>query len=123
MKQLPYFLVPLFAFLVSCDTNPKKERIEKIEADSLIANVDRFLGKKVEIQGTIVHICGVSRKKMKLKSDGAQVLKIIPSGSLHSFDTSLYKKRVSIVGQVQKSQITLSDLEIKEKNKIGRAHV
>lgn len=123
MKPLLVFLLTLIAFIESCKTNQQKPGMEKIDADSLVSNIDQYVGKMVETRGTVVHICGVSQKKMKLRSSNGQVIKIVPMDSLQYFDTSLCKKKVTIIGKVQKSQILLCDLDIKERERALLCHI
>jgi len=76
-----------------------------ISADSLINNVDTFQDMLVTIDGTIIHVCGVDSRKMKLKTEMGQIIKIVPKTADASFDRSYLKHTVKVYGVVYQEKI------------------
>ena len=85
--------------LSGCKLKPVADRFVKVDGDLLISNIDKYDNSYVEIEGTAVHICGVDRKKIKLKTDNGEYIKIIPSKSITEFDKDLYNSVIKISGK------------------------
>jgi hypothetical protein len=64
------------------------QAIARISADSVIANIDAYRNRKIEVEGLIIHVCGVDGRRMKLQTDHGAILKIVPADSLAAFDES-----------------------------------
>ena len=95
---------------------------EFIPADSLIINIDKYVNTKIETEGIIAHVCGVDGKKMKLMSDGKEVIVVIPHDTA-SFDYSLNRKRIKVYGLVKEERIDKSYIDEKEEKKVLLCHV
>jgi len=95
----------------------------RVSGVSLISGIEKYRDTKVEIEGYIVHICGVDGKKMKLMTDSGEIIKIIPKDSLGSFDESFYKKRVKVQGIVKESRIEKSEIDKIEKDVALLCHI
>jgi hypothetical protein len=102
---------------------PTTQAIARISADSLIANVDAYRDRKVEVEGLIIHVCGVDGRKMKLQTDHGAILKIVPADSLAAFDESFYKKRVRVRGIAGESRVDSASIERMEKDKTLLCHI
>lgn len=105
MKTKVLTIVIIIPLIISCNSQPANQKITKVDSDSLITHIDKYLDSKVEIEGTIVHICGVDGKKMKLKTDSGEIIKIVSQDSLETFSKDLCKKRLKIHGIVKESRI------------------
>ena len=116
MKNKILTIIALIAIFYSCNNQPKEELV-KISADNLVENIDKYCDKKVEIEGTIVHICGVDGKKMKLKTEKGTCVKIIPNNVIGKFDKNLYKKKVRVQGVVSERRFKKPYIDRAEKNK------
>lgn len=95
----------------------------RIESDILIDNHDRYLNKRVETEGVIVHICSVDGKKMKFRADNGAIIKIVSSTQGHSFKKSLYKKRVVVKGVLRVNRINKDYIDKAEKKKTLLCHI
>lgn len=114
----------LFAFLlvlsfVGCST-PNAERVL---ADSLIANSQKYLGKTVEIEGTVVHVCGANAQKMKLKTEKGSVIMIAASAKIPAFSRKLSGERIRVVGLVRESVVDSVSVSKAEKQKSLLCHI
>lgn len=113
----------LLILLICCNNKYINQKITKVNADSLIINIDKYCKTKVEIEGIIIHICGVNGKKMKLKTDYGEIIKIVPLDSMISFDNSFYKKRIKVQGTVKEYRIEKSYIDKIEKEKTLLCHI
>lgn len=86
-------------------SNRSYAQVEKVPADSVAAHASRYVGKTVEVEGTVAHMCGVDGKKMKIKTVGGAELKVIPSATLYDFDFALNGKRVKVIGVVKETRL------------------
>jgi hypothetical protein len=123
MKFKIFIIVLTVQLLISCNSQSSNQRITKVNSDSLITHIDKYLDSDVEIEGTIVHICGVDGKKMKLKTDGGEIIKIIPQDSLKTFSKDLYNKRLKIHGIVKESRIENTLIDRIEQEKTLLCHI
>lgn len=117
MKNKILILTTFLTILFSCANKQKSKEIVKISADNLVENIDKYCDKKVEIEGTIIHICGVDGKKMKLRTENGTCIKITPNDSINKFAKNLYKKKVKIQGVVSESRLKMPYIKSAEKNK------
>jgi len=113
----PKFIPSLvfISFLFGCTSPNTHNGIKEVNADELVENIDAYIDSRLVTEGTIVHICSVDGKRMKLKTDRGVIIKIVPFDPTQSFDTLFYKKRVAIQGVVKESRI--SDTMIAEQEK------
>ncbi len=123
MKLRILIITLSMGLLVCCNSLPSNQEVTKLAADSLIINIDKYCKTKVEIEGVIVHICGVDRKKMKLKTERGAIIKIVPQDSLNSFDKSFFKKKIKVQGIVKESRIEKSYIDKMEKERTLLCHI
>lgn len=107
---------------VSCGGRTASAQPGYVPADSLIANIDRYVDARVETEGVIAHVCGVDRKKMKLLSESGAVIAVIPHGTA-SFDRSLNRKRVKVYGLVKEVRLGEQYIAEREAEKALLCHV
>ena len=117
MKQSIATLTLLAALLIGCNSSKSTDDIAKVETDSLIAHVDKYHNTSVEVEGTVVHICGVDGKKMKLKTAGGASIKVVYTDSLMRFDTAFYNKRVRVLGVLKETRLYKPYIDSMEKSK------
>ncbi|MGE0077102.1 MAG: hypothetical protein AB7S48_04500 [Bacteroidales bacterium] len=101
MRNLLFLLLLGFG---SCSSS----KVELVQADLLVTNIDQYCGKRVAIEGVIIHICGVDGTKMKLRTDGGAIVKVVTSKNIPFFDGKFYKKRIRVQGLVQESRVDSS---------------
>ncbi|PKP05390.1 MAG: hypothetical protein CVU11_00355 [Bacteroidetes bacterium HGW-Bacteroidetes-6] len=95
----------------------------ELPADSLVANIEHYDGQHIETEGLVVHICGVDGKKLKLSTDGGEIIKVVPFDSLGSFDKSLYGKRIKIQGVVKEYRVVKSKIDSLKREKSLLCHI
>jgi len=102
---------------------PASPAFTKLPADSLVAHIDKYRDTGVEVEGLVVHICGVDGKKMKLMTANGSIIKIVPRDSSDSFDKSFYKKMVKVQGIAKESRIERSYVDKMEREKALLCHI
>jgi hypothetical protein len=116
-----------FSFLLvihSCNTrNQNSLQALPVIADSLITNIGQFDNKYIATEGSVVHICGVDGRKMKLKTDIGRMIKIVPADSGGFFNKDLLQKRVRIYGIVKEFRLDTSTINKMENEKSVLCHV
>jgi hypothetical protein len=95
-----------------------------VDSDSLVAGIDRYAGRKIETCGTIIHVCGVDGKKMKLRTAGDFKIKVVPGEGMSAFDAGTYKdKYVKVRGLVRETRIDEKYIEKMERERKVLCHV
>ena len=106
MRYVTIGLCLIVALTVSCTKKNGVTSFTKLNADSLIVNIEDYNHTLVEVEGLVVHICGVDGKKMKIKTESGASIKVVYADSLLKFDTALYNKRVRVYGKVVETRLT-----------------
>lgn len=123
MKKTFLQIVILTLVLGSCN-NPKSNlRVEKVNADTLLESIDNYLNRKIEIEGYIVHVCGVDGMKMKLKTVNEEIIKIVPLDSNLRFDGSFYKQNICVQGIITESKLEKHRIDSLENEKTLLCHI
>ena len=122
--KINYLIIStILILLLSCNNFKTNKEVKNIPADSLVINIDQYLDKMVVTEGIIKHVCGVDKKKMKLKTEEGNIIKIIHQDSLHYFDKSLNKKKIRVQGIVKETRIEKSYIDNVEKEKTLLCHI
>jgi hypothetical protein len=108
---------------VCCVKSLNGQGFTKVSADSLISGIDKYNNTKVEVEGQVVHICGVDGRKMKLMTEAGGIIKIVPKDSLDNFDESLYKQRIKVQGIAKELRIEKSYIDNLEKDRTLLCHI
>ena len=123
MKKIFLLTVLLTAVLLSCDYSKTKQGFEKVNADFVLNNIEDYLNCKIEIEGFIIHVCGVDGEKMKLKTANGETIKIVPLDSNLRFDGSYYKKSICVQGEITESRLEIHLIDSLEKEKTLLCHI
>ena len=125
LSMKPKFIPSLvfISFLFGCTSPNTHNGIKEVNADDLVENIDAYIDSRLVTEGTIVHICSVDGKKMKLRTDNGAIIKIVPFDLAEKFDSLLYKKRVIIHGVVKESRISDAMIAEKEQAKVLLCHI
>lgn len=129
MKKLFYLLIPAM-FFFACNNAETKKEDEKccdktkecngtsckdvIKVDSLIANIDSFVGKEVKVGGLCTHVCEHSGKNIFLnspKNDSIMILGKAGEG-IDKFDKNLVGKHVMLIGTLKSVEVENEDVEV-----------
>lgn len=121
MKIRLLILTITTTILVCCSN--KRQNLTKVSADELVAKIENYCDNRVETEGTIVHICGVNKKKMKLITTNGSTIKIVPQDTLACFDRSLYKKKIKVSGIVKEQRIGKKHIDKLGKEKTILCHI
>ena len=111
------------ALSLGCSNALTSPVFKKVPADSLVANIDEYHDTRVEVEGLVVHVCGVDGKKMKLMTESGAIIKIVPRDSSDSFDKSFYKKMVKVKGVAKESRIERSYVDKMERERALLCHI
>ncbi|MDR0438568.1 MAG: hypothetical protein LBH22_09825 [Bacteroidales bacterium] len=87
-----------------------------VDAKDVIEQVEKYIGKFVETEGKIIHVCGVDRKKIRLFVENVGSINIIPENPNTTFDYDLNQKEVVIVGIVKEIRIEKNRIDEMEQN-------
>jgi hypothetical protein len=123
MKTGFSIIVLAAALSLGCGDAPASPASARVPADSLVAHIDRYRDARVEVEGLVVHICGVDGRKMKLVTAGGAIIKIVPRDSSGSFDRSFYKKMVRVRGIAKESRVERSYVDRMESEKALLCHI
>lgn len=123
MNKKLLLLVLLMLFYLCGNSQDIIPNVEKVNADSLINHVENYLDKKIEIEGSVVHVCGVDGKKIKLKTKGGEIIKIVPLDSTLHFDKSYNGKTVIVQGKITQYKLEKVLVDSLEKAKTLLCHI
>ena len=135
MKKL-FLLMIISAFLFSCGNNENKtkkeqtkqatQEIVKLNVDEFLAKASDYVGKKIELTGTVNHVCKHGAKRLKLMGTNPEELIKVESGDkIGKFDVSLEGSDVCVKGIVKELIINedyIAQLESKVKNTENKEH-
>lgn len=123
MKQSLFWIALIVIALQSCNTNIMHQTPLTVNADSLIKSVNQFENTLIQTEGTILHVCGVDRKKAKLKTPGGEIIRLDVSDSIPIFDKSLTNQKVRVQGYASEFRIYESYIDSLAKTKSLLCHV
>jgi hypothetical protein len=104
--------------------NVPTQKNVKVDADSLIPDIETYTEKNVEIEGDVIHICPVNGKKIKLKTAQGNIIKIVPDETaLQKFDKSLNQKHIHVTGQVSEERVDHDRILQYAKNQTLLCHI
>jgi hypothetical protein len=123
MKLYLLNLILLITLLIGCKNRNTATETITLVADTLIANIDKYVDRYVETEGTIIHVCGATWRKLKLKTESGEIIKIEPLDSTALFDESYYKNRILVRGIVHETRLDRSYIDSMEIEKTLLCHV
>ena len=95
----------------------------QLNADVLVSQIDKYNQQIVQIEGTIIHVCGVDQKKMKLKTADGNIIKIVSGKSNILFDKTYHGKKISVTGKAEETRIPKTKVEELEKKGVLLCHI
>ncbi len=119
MKNYLFIIALIALFVTSCE-NSNKEADSKKVADNMtiveqitpvsVANFEGkagdFVGKKIELTGTVDHICKHGGQRLFLVSENSDArIKITPDEEIAAFNAELVGNNIVIVGIVEEQRI------------------
>ena len=109
--------------LLGCNNLSLGQEIEKVNADLVLSNIANYKNSKIEIHGYIVHVCGVDGKKMKLKTENGEIIKLVSNDSTLKFDSQYHRKNVCVQGKINETRIEKQTIDNFEKEKTLLCHI
>ncbi len=110
--------------VIACKhTSSQQAQNLTIQVDSLLLTPERYVGKEVSIEGTVVHVCPVNGLKMKLRGDTGGFVKVVFGSGFERFDKSLNHKRVKVIGHVTVTYTTLAYVDSIVQQKTILCHI
>jgi hypothetical protein len=98
-----------------CDNEMCKDMCkDMITVDSLLANIDSFVGKEVKVCGQCIHVCQHSGKNIFVANPENDSILIIGKANdeLGTFATELENKHVILYGVLKSVEVENSDPEV-----------
>ena len=117
MKSIKFFFVLLVPFFIGCSEKQNKSadsndpgQLEAAEVilhvDDLMTDPDAYVGKVIELEGLVTHVCKHSGKRLHLTSPASnQMVRVEATGDITQFERELEGSDVRITGLVQKQVI------------------
>jgi hypothetical protein len=113
MKSIEYILFIFVVLLSACHEksgntgaveNQETAAVESvILVDELLSDPDTYVGKVVEIEGLVTHVCKHSGKRLHLTSTASnEMIRVEATGDIRQFERELEGSDVRIQGKVQK---------------------
>lgn len=97
-------------------------------AQSTVSTIDlknhpeKWVGKKITIEGKVLHVCPVKGQKMKLLADDDVIIKVLPGKACTQFEHSLNNCKVKVEGIINEERITRAQIDAME-NPYGLCHI
>ncbi len=118
MKKYLLILTVIALFATSCENAQKKENsnnnndvviVDEIATISIVDFNDKvgdFVGKKIQLEGTVDHICKHGGQKLFLVSDQSETrIKVTPDEEIAAFNAELEGDKIVLVGIVEEQRI------------------
>jgi len=123
MKKLFYLLIPAMFFFACNNTETKKTDDEccdkemckdMITVDSLLANIDSFVGKEVKVCGQCIHVCQHSGKNIFVANpDNDSIMILGKAGEkIEKFDSELMDQHVIMTGVLKSVEVESDEPEV-----------
>ncbi|MCL2289901.1 MAG: hypothetical protein FWC34_04255 [Bacteroidetes bacterium] len=116
MKSFFTFITVAFLCMQSFSQDNPFFKAEYVEAKDIIEQLEIYIGKTIETEGKIVHVCGVDKKKMKLFVEDVGSINIIPEDAETAFDYNFNQKEIRVVGVVKEIRISKERVGEMEEN-------
>jgi len=106
------FIIALSVLLASCGTRSDKPQQEDISGMAVLTVSDfdslagQFIGKEIQIEGLVDHVCRQSGKRMFLvQPEGEGRVKVVTGETIPSFDVALEGNEVIVKGIVDELRV------------------
>jgi RecJ-like exonuclease len=92
--------------IASCGNEKTTEKAVQLTVASITADAGAYVGKKVTVSGTVVHVCKHGGKRMFIIGDEPEPrFKITAGANVGAFDVALEGSEVSVTGVVQEQKV------------------
>jgi len=98
--------------IASCGKKEATENLPQLTVAQLTADAGEYVGKKVSVSGTVVHVCEHGGKRMFIIGDQPEPrFKITAGTSVGGFDLTLEGSNVQVSGVVQEQKVDAAFLD------------
>ena len=117
MKSIKFLFFVILSLLIACNEKPgdKSSSAENTDTevvetvvlvDDLMNDPDAYVGKVIELEGLVTHVCKHSGKRLHLTSAATnKMVRVEATGDINQFERELEGSDVRIKGLVQKQVI------------------
>lgn len=117
MKSIKFLFLVFISLFFACNEkpassgssadNPDAEVVEAVVlVDDLMSDPDAYVGKVIELEGLVTHVCKHSGKRLHLTSSATnEMVRVEATGDINQFERELEGSDVRITGLVQKQVI------------------
>jgi len=117
MKSIKFLFLVLISLFFACNEKPGSSGssadnadVEVIETvvlvDDLMSDPDAYVGKVIELEGLVTHVCKHSGKRLHLTSAATnEMVRVEATGDITQFERELEGSDVRITGLVQKQVV------------------
>ena len=117
MKSIKFLFLVLISLFFACNEktgsssssadNTDAEVVETVVlVDDLMSDPDAYVGKVIELEGLVTHVCKHSGKRLHLTSTATnEMVRVEATGDINQFERELEGSDVRIKGLVQKQVI------------------
>ena len=111
LKKLSITILAVL-FIISCGKNETTEEAPQLTIAQITADAGDYIGKKVSISGTVVHVCTHGGKRMFIIGDQPEPrFKITAGVSVGAFDAALEGSDVRVTGVIQEQKVDAAFLD------------
>ena len=99
-------VLTVLMLVAGCSQQGGKIEAESVTLAELTANTGEYVGKVVEVSGTVNHVCRVSGKKLFITGDSpGQRFKVDAGAGIGTFDIALEGSDVRVVGLIEEQRV------------------
>ena len=113
MKSIKFFLFVILAAAFACNEKTSNNNTSEdaevmtietvVLVDDLLTDPDAYIGKIVQVEGLVTHVCKHSGKRLHLTSTASNdMIRVEATGDITQFERELEGSNVRITGLVQK---------------------
>lgn len=121
MKKTLVFIAAVMLFF-ACSKNEKTEQepienaIEKISVADFSDKAETLLDKEIQIEGTVVHICKHSGKRVFIVDGNEEIsVKIESEENSPGFKMELMGSKIAVEGKIEETRMTKDEIDEQEK--------
>lgn len=105
MVQKLVILTCTALLIFSCGSETTTQDLPQLDVATLSSDVDDYVGKRVSVTGTVVHVCQHGGKRMFIIGEEPDPRFKITAGKIGSFDAALEGSDVVVRGVIQEQKV------------------
>lgn len=115
-------LIAAFMLFIACNKNEKTEQepientIEKVSVADFTEKAETLLDKDVKIEGTVIHICKHSGKRVFIVDGDEEIsVKIEAEENSPGFKMELMGSKIAVEGKIEETRMSKDEIDEQEK--------